>query len=175
MAILVYLLFWMLIIFVASLLLVLVAYLLASICAKASFDVRRGALGLDDVVVRSTYDEAEKAILNREYDRAEKLYREAIEKNPNDPEPRHRIAVLHEKGGRYAEAVQEFKICAERTHDIQEKLMALFQAADILADKLGQREAAARLLEECIRKHPRTASIEYARRRLEALTTNTDN
>jgi len=87
--------------------------------------------GLRNIIIRPFYTSAETAEVNKDYSRAEKFYRKALEKDPEEPEPHRRLGVLYEKAGKFDEAVDEFKIYADASPEIEDKFMALFQAADI--------------------------------------------
>ncbi len=125
--------------------------------------------GLRNLIVRPFYASAEAAEVNKDYPGAEKLYRKALQKNPEEPEPHRRLAVLYENIGRYEEAVEEFRIYADAVPDVEDKFMSLFQAADVLADRMGMRKEAIELLEDLLIRYPNARPIKYVYKRLDVL------
>jgi hypothetical protein len=128
--------------------------------------VGRGALGLDQIVLRKSYDKAEGAESRGDLAEAERLYRQELEADPEDAEARRRLAELLVRQGRPQEAVPEFEAVVEQVEDREKRYGTAFRLAEVLGDELGRKREAEELYRRIVEEDPRGRHAQYARSRL---------
>ncbi len=109
------------------------APLVVSLLAKFSQDALEGMIDPKSaLVVRKSYDEAEKAEARHEYDRALELYEAERERDPEDSHVRVKIGDLLAERKRYDEAVTEFvSILEMETPEEKDVVYGALRAAEI--------------------------------------------
>ncbi len=130
--------------------------------------VRASALGIDRMKVERTYDLAEKAAHEGDDGAAQRLYEEAAARDPGDPEARRRIAEIHLRRGRTAEAVEALRSALALIGEPEPRATLAFRISDLLAGA-GRMEEARALLGSIAREVAGTRLEAYARERLAGL------
>ena len=115
-----------------------------------------------------SFDKAEAAERRRDYQAAESLYREAIERMPKRPEPLVHLGEMLIKTGRHADAAEQFRKALTMVEDRDARARFTFRLAEAQC-LAGQRAAAIETLRgfEKAAKDPKYAG--YASGRLARL------
>lgn len=131
----------------------------------------RWFLSLDQIRVPKTYEKAEAAEAEGDLPRAAEIYREEIQKDPEDPSAARRLAEVLIRTGDLMEAVEMLRRVRELTEEEKPNTWcsATFRLAEVLADLPHGAGGAARLYQQLIRRHPDSEYAEHARTRLRAL------
>lgn len=145
------------------------ALFIAIIVGSNLFKVVSDAIGLSGIKVPRMYSRPEAAAAKGDLEKAERLYREALDEHPKEPEPHRRLAALYEKMGRYDEAVEELRTFAAALEKAEDYLMAALEVAELLDEKLGRRDQAIRVLGEALTRFPDAHGVSIVQRRLAAL------
>lgn len=135
--------------------------------------VHRAATGLEKITVAKSYDLAEKAEREHDFDGAVRLYREEGGRDPGDPEPWRRIAEIEMKRGRAEEAVPAFRRALVCLREPEAKVTTSFRLADVLG-RLGHPDEARGVVEGVAREFPGTRFEEFAKERLKILAAPVD-
>ena len=131
--------------------------------------VARSAIGLNDIRVPPAYGPAEGALARRDYEEAERLFRELIDEYPDEAQPCSRLGELLLSRNRLQEALACFKEAENREPDVGVKLIHRLSAADILADCLNDPQGAISMLQEFADSCPEGEAREYAEERIKVL------
>lgn len=142
---------------------------LAACVVQIIAGLTRAALSLDDIIVPPAYSKAEGAAVHGKLEEAIRLYRQAAEENPEEPEPFRRMAELHLKLQRADEAIQAFREAERREQDIGNKLLLVFAISEALADLKADIPAAIETIEQFVTQYPNLAGRSYTEQRIEAL------
>jgi Flp pilus assembly protein TadD len=128
------------------------APLLVSLLTKLAQDAFDGMIDpKSSVVVRKSYDEAEKAEARHEYDRALELLEAERSRDPKDSEVRTKIGNLLARLNRFEEAVAEFSSILEMEDpDEKDIVYSALRAADILDSNLGRKVDARTVLDTAL-------------------------
>ncbi len=131
--------------------------------------VRKGAMSDGNIKVARTYDQAEAAVKQKDFARAETLLREAIEEDPHDPEPHRRVADLFIAKGDVPGAIRELRQAAALTKDPEPRTVTLFRIVDLLAERANDPEAAEAAAKGILYEYKGTKYAEMAQARLDRL------
>lgn len=105
------------------------------------------------IVLKKSYDEAEKAVAKHEYDKALELYRNEKERDPDDSQVRVRIGEVLVKTGQREEAIKEFRgLLGMDSPDEEDLTYAILRAAEIYAMDLRKKISARSLIETALRR-----------------------
>lgn len=128
----------------------------------------RFGTGIDRMTIEKTYDRAEKAEREKNFDEAIRMYAEEGRADPEDPEPWRRIAEIEVTRDRLAESIGPFRRALTMTADPEAKVTVTFRLADILArvDRTGE---ARELIDGVAREFRGTRYEAFAQERLRAL------
>jgi hypothetical protein len=139
------------------------APLVVSVLGKLSQDALEGMIDPKSaLVVKKSYDEAERAEARHDYDRALELYREERERDPEDSHVRIKIGNLLAGRHRFEEAVVELSgILDMEAPEEKDVVYGSLRAAEILHMNLnhtaGARHTLARALERDLSEEARKA------------------
>jgi len=137
--------------------------------AELVSSLARSAIGLNDIRVPPAYGPAEGALARRDYEEAERLFRELIDEYPDEAQPCSRLGELLLSRDRLEEALACFKEAENREPDVGVKLIHRFSVADILADRLNDPQGAIAMLQEFADSCPEGEAREYAEERVNVL------
>ena len=126
----------------------------------------RELTGLNQINVRKSYDHATGAESRGDLDTAARLYREEIQKDPDDTEARRHLAEVLARAGKPQEATDELRALIERIGDGEQACQVMFRLAEVTDELLHDGAEAVRIYERLIRKYPKDKLAEYARLRL---------
>jgi hypothetical protein len=126
----------------------------------------RGALGLNHIVYRKTYDKAEAAEARGELALAVEIYRQEIAADPQDIEAQRRLAEVLLKAGRPDEAAAELRHIVDQARQQELRHIAAFRLAEVYADQLGRPADAEALYRRIVEEAPHSRLARYARVRL---------
>lgn len=145
---------------------VVLGYRYLGFLLSEAFDrVHAASTGISGMKVQKTYDVAEKAEHDGEWERALSLYGEEAARDPLDPEPRRRRGEIHLRRGEEARAIQEFLQALPLVEEPEPRSTLAFRLSDLL-HQAGRREEGRGLLESIERQYPGTRFAAYARDRL---------
>lgn len=139
-----------------------VLFLIVEITGRA----HRSLTGIDGMKVAKTYDVAEKLEKERRHEEALRLYEEEAGKDASDAEARRRAGELCLKLDRPDDAVRWFREAIGRIEETENRVTLTFRMAEVIDQKLGNREEARRLLEEVAARHVGTPFERFAQERL---------
>ncbi len=106
------------------------------------------------IVLKKSYDEAEKAVARHEYAKALELYRNEKEQDPDDSQVRVRIGEVLVKTGQLKEAIKEFRgLLKMDLADEEDLTYAILRAAEIYAMDLRKKISARSLIETALREN----------------------
>jgi hypothetical protein len=130
------------------------APLLVSLLTKFAQDALDGMVDpKSSVVVKKSYDEADKAEARHEYDRALELFEAERERDPQDSEVRTKIGNLLARLNRFEEAAAEFSSILEMEDpDEKDVVYGALRAADILDSNLGRKTDARAILNAALNR-----------------------
>jgi tetratricopeptide (TPR) repeat protein len=123
------------------------------------------ATGISTMKVQKTYDVAEKAEHDGEFDRAMALYGEEVARDPKDPEPLRRMGEIHLRRGAVTDALDCLRRALPLVADPEPKSTLAFRLSDLL-EREGRTSEARSLLESIERDLAGTRYAAYARDRL---------
>lgn len=126
------------------------------------------ATGITTMKVQKTYDVADKADHEGDLDRAMALYAEEAARDPKDPEPLRRMAELHLRRGRAAEAFECFRRALPLVSEPEPKSTLAFRLADLL-EREGRGDEARVVLQGVERDLAGSRFAQFARDRLSSL------
>lgn len=132
-------------------------------------NLARSAVGLNNLRIAPGYSPAEAALIRKDFDEAERLYRKLIDDFPDKPEPCRRLAELLLSRNRQAEAITCFQEAEKREPDPGIKIMHCFSVADILADHIGDMRGAIAVIEKFAAQYPDSSIHDYAKERIAAM------
>lgn len=154
---------------------VFVGYMLCSAASAVAFacigaeyaaDLGRWLMSYNKIPELKTYDRAEAAVSNRDYARAARLYRKAIEDDPDDVEAYRRLAEVLMKLERPEDAAKVFRAGLKRAEKPGDRCRIAFRLAEVLHEELGRADEGAELYRMIAEEHPDDRRAEYARSRL---------
>ncbi|OHB71258.1 MAG: hypothetical protein A2W23_01780 [Planctomycetes bacterium RBG_16_43_13] len=134
------------------------------------FDVGKNAiLGLDNIKVDKTYDKAEKAEKEKDYDKALEIYQQYLREDPNDWGAKRRIGEIYYIKGDYIVAVNELMKVFPAVENPEAKVVLAFKISDILIEKLDKVERAKEILKQIESEFQYTKWGRYATNRIRML------
>ncbi len=121
------------------------------------------------MTVEKTFDLADKAEHEKQYDAAIKLYLVAAAEAPETPEPWRRAGEAAWKNGSRDEAIDYLRRALLRTEAPEDVASLAFRVAELLDRELGKRDEARVTLEQAAGRLKGTKFEEYARDRLRSM------
>jgi len=121
----------------------------------------------DNLVFRKQYCQAAGAEAHGDLDKAARLYREEIQKDPKDAEVHLLLAEVLLKQNLPNGAVDEFRTAIAMLTEERDRASAMFRLGEVLEENLNQPTAAREVYDRIIRDCPRTPFAAHARKRLE--------
>ena len=121
------------------------------------------------MTVEKTFDLADKAEHDKQYDEAIKLYLLAATEAPEEPEPWRRAGEAAWKKGSRDEAIDYLRRALIRTASPEDVASLAFRVAELLDREMGKRDEARVTLEQAAGRLKGTKFEEYARDRLRAM------
>lgn len=118
------------------------------------------------VEVRKTYDKAEAARERGDLEAAAGIYRQELEKEPQDTEARRRLAEILLEMDRTEEGVAELRALLKRLQEERPYCAAAIRLAEVLEEELGDRAGAEQVYRTVLARYPRGEYAQYARVRL---------
>jgi len=112
-----------------------------------------------------SFDKADVAEKQRDYQTARALYLEAIAQMPRRPEPRIRLAQLLVRLRRYEDAAEQLRTALGLVEGVEARARHAFRLAEVQV-MAGQKEAAIKTLHQVEADAANTKYAEYARERL---------
>ncbi|MBI2900982.1 MAG: hypothetical protein HYY17_12420 [Planctomycetes bacterium] len=133
----------------------------------------RWATGIDQMKVAKSYDRAEAAERDREWDAAVRLYREEVARDPADPEPWRRIAEIEVRRDRTEASAAPYREALARLREPEPKATLAFRFSDVLV-RMGRVEEGRAVLERATADLKGTRFEEFAKERLKNLPVRAD-
>ncbi|GEM_PF-5349611 len=134
---------------------------------------RRAAVGVESMRIQKSYDRAEKAERERDWENAVRLYSEEAARDAEDPEPWRRIAEIEVRRERAIESIGPFQAALTRLKEPEARCSAAFRLADILV-RLDRADEARRTIESMAQAYPGTKFESFAKERLKILASRAD-
>ncbi len=128
--------------------------------------IGRWMWGLDSMTVRKTYDKAEAARERGDLEAAAEIYRQELEKEPQDAEARRRLAEILLEMDRTEEGVAELRALLKRLQGYRSYFGAAIRMGVVLEEELGDRAGAEQVYRAVLARYPRGEYAQYARARL---------
>lgn len=126
------------------------------------------ALMSDSNVARGkTYDRADAAERQMDWQSAAALYQEALAADPKDGEAMWRLAEVYLKMGNFQAAINYFMNMLALPQDADKACAIRMRLADLYENNLRNRRAAAEQLRAIVRDHPQSKYARFARERLD--------
>lgn len=116
-----------------------------------------------------SYDIGEKLTIEGRYTEAAVEYERAIEEDPEDVNPRMLIADVYCRTAQYDLAVQALDEALQLDLSAEKWCHVANRLADVFAQKKGEPQKAAAVLNRIVEKFPRTEFARYARERIARL------
>ena len=132
-------------------------------------NIIRSLVSLDDIRNPPPMSLVDAAITQRDYPTAMERLQTVIRDYPEEPQPLRRLAELYLLMDRPDEAVQSYRRAAAVEPEIPQKLVDIFNAADILADVRHNLPAALDEIEGFVNLHPDVRGREFADERMARL------
>jgi hypothetical protein len=149
---------------------ILIGFRYLSFLLAEYFDRMHASLtGISGMKVKKTYDLAEKAEHDGDFDRALALYREEIARDPKDPEPLRRTGDIHLRRGETTQAIEQFRRAVPLVEEAEPRSTLAFRLVDLL-EREGLRDEARSVLRSIERELAGTRFAEFAKERLHSLT-----
>lgn len=145
------------------------AYFVATLVGNAMRGTARFMMGDKNIEVAPTFDMAEAALKRGEFDQAIALFEEAVRTWPKSPTPQVHMADALIRLQRFPEAAGCLRKAVALIPEPADASPVVFRLADVLAKQMGQRDQAAQVLQDFIRRYPDTKFADYARERLAGL------
>jgi tetratricopeptide (TPR) repeat protein len=154
----------------AAIIIVALANLPAILCIVEAYITKavNFATSDDQLVIRKQYCRAAGAAERLRFDEAVRLYREEIEKDPEDADVHRLLAEVLLKQGLADAAVAEFRTAIGMLPGKRDRASAMFRLGEILEDELNLPNAARDIFNRIIRDCPRTDFATHACKRLES-------
>lgn len=118
--------------------------------------------------LKTLYNEANKAIQQKDYNKAITLYHQAIRLQPNNVVLRRDLAYTHYLAGNFKEGLEVLKPVMQSNETDPET----YQLAAALENASGNKKRAARLLDEGLKTHPNSGLMYFAKGSLELNSTS---
>lgn len=129
----------------------------------------RGLVSLDAIRNPPPLSLVDAAIKRRDYAEALQKVQEVIVDYPEEPQPLRKMAEVCLLMDRPDEAVQSYRRAAAVEQDLSQKLVDIFNASDILADKCHRVPAALDEIESFIQMNPEVKGRDFAETRMAKL------
>jgi len=149
--------------------LVLLVPWLWHVLGLAAHEAGRAAMGIDTMVVKRTYDAAEKLMHERKFEEAERAFLDEAEKEKEDPRPLRRAGDAALAEGRAEAAVGHFRRALERIELAEDRATLAIRISEIQQSKLGRKDEARRTLQELLPRLGTTRTAELLRERINRL------
>jgi len=141
----------------------------ACIAGEYAAAMGRWLMSYDKIPELKTYDLAEAAVKNEQYDRAVRLYRKKISEDPDDIEAYRRLAEVLVKKEWLEDAVTVFQAGMNRADTARDRCRMAFRLAEVLHDRLGRPEEGAELYRMIAEEYPDDRRAEHAESRLQRM------
>lgn len=139
------------------------------VLGMAAHEAGKAAMGIDTMVVRRTYDAAEKLMHDRKFGEAERAFLSEAEKETEDPQPLRRAGDAALAEGRAEAAVGHFRRALERIELAEDRATLAIRISEIQQSKLGKKDEARRTLLELLPRLGTTRTAELLRERINRL------
>jgi len=132
----------------------------------AAHEAGRAAMGIDTMIVKRTYDAAEKLMHERKFEEAERAFLAEAEKEIGDPLPLRRAGDAALAEDRPEAAVGHFRRALERIELAEDRATLAIRISEIQQSKLGRKDEARRTLQELLPRLGTTRTADLLRERI---------